>query len=63
MPPANRFEGKQKLLALGACPVVSLADAREAREGAKRLLAKGLDIGFSLIVTCGNVPARGGTRG
>lgn len=40
---AYRFEGKQKLLALGAYPAVTLGDARLRREDAKRLLAKGLD--------------------
>lgn len=40
---AYRFHGKQKLLSLGAYPVVSLADAREARTNAKRLLSQGHD--------------------
>ncbi|MDE2463048.1 MAG: integrase arm-type DNA-binding domain-containing protein, partial [Alphaproteobacteria bacterium] len=40
---AYRFDGKQKLLALGAYPAVSLADARKARDDAKSLLAKGID--------------------
>jgi len=40
---AYRFGGKQKLLALGAYPTVSLAEARQARDEAKRLLAKGVD--------------------
>lgn len=34
-----RFDGKQKTLALGVYPVVSLAQARERREDARRLLA------------------------
>lgn len=34
-----RFDGKQKTLALGVYPVVSLAQARERREAARRLLA------------------------
>jgi len=38
-----RFAGKQKLLALGAYPAVTLGDARTRRDDAKRLLAKGLD--------------------
>lgn len=38
-----RFALKQKLLALGAYPTVSLLDARRARDDAKRLLAKGID--------------------
>ena len=40
---AYRFGGKQKLLALGVYPMVSLADARQARDDAKRLLASGID--------------------
>jgi integrase len=40
---AYRFGGKQKLLALGVYPKVSLAQARQAREDAKRLLAEGTD--------------------
>lgn len=40
---AYRFDGKQKLLALGAYPAVSLAEARARRDGAKRLLATGID--------------------
>lgn len=40
---AYRFKGKQKLLAIGVYPTVSLAQAREARDEAKRLLAKGID--------------------
>jgi Arm DNA-binding domain len=40
---AYRFDGKQKLLALGVYPAVSLARARQAREDARRLLAEGLD--------------------
>ncbi|MCS0503380.1 integrase arm-type DNA-binding domain-containing protein [Ancylobacter sp. GSK1Z-4-2] len=35
---AYRFEGKQKLLAIGPYPLVSLSDARRARDDAKRLL-------------------------
>ena len=40
---AYRFDGKQKLLALGVYPTVPLARARQAREDAKHLLAEGLD--------------------
>ena len=40
---AYRFGGKQKLLALGVYPATSLADARHAREDAKRHLAAGVD--------------------
>jgi integrase len=38
-----RFAGKERLLALGAFPDVSLVGARDAREEARRLLAKGID--------------------
>ena len=37
------FGGKQKTLALGIYPTVSLADARAARDEAKRQLAEGTD--------------------
>ncbi|MGJ7508641.1 tyrosine-type recombinase/integrase [Variovorax sp. GT1P44] len=40
---AYRFEGKQKLMALGAYPHVGLAQAREARDAARKLLAQGVD--------------------
>lgn len=40
---AYRFDGKSKLLSFGEYPIVSLKDARERREDAKRLLAKGID--------------------
>lgn len=40
---AYRFDGKQKLLALGSYPLLSLAEARQARDEAKRLLMKGID--------------------
>ncbi len=42
---AYRYQGKQKLLALGSYPIVTLAKAREARDDAKRLLADGIDPG------------------
>src|SRR5262249_15849324 len=42
---AYRFRRKQKLLALGVYPTVSLARARQARDDAKRLLANGIDPG------------------
>ena len=38
-----RFDGKEKLLALGSYPDVSLADARKRRETARNLLAQGID--------------------
>jgi integrase len=40
---AYRFDGKQKLLALGQYPVISLADARIKRDAAKKLLSDGVD--------------------
>jgi integrase len=40
---AYRFDGKQKQIALGAYPQVTLADARERREAARKLLANGKD--------------------
>jgi integrase len=40
---AYRFARKQKVLSLGVYPIVSLADARLARDQAKTLLAKGVD--------------------
>lgn len=38
-----RFDGKQKTLALGVYPAVSLADARARRDKARKLLAHGAD--------------------
>ena len=40
-----RFGGKEKKLALGAYPLVSLEAARQRREEAKKLLANGVDPG------------------
>jgi len=40
---AYRFDGKQKTLALGVYPTVSLDVARERREEARKLLADGID--------------------
>ena len=40
---AYRFGGKQKQLALGAYPTVTLAEARERRDAARKLLANGKD--------------------
>lgn len=40
---AYRFDGKQKTLALGTYPSVSLSQAREGRDEAKKLLASGID--------------------
>ncbi|MBN9222776.1 MAG: tyrosine-type recombinase/integrase [Mesorhizobium sp.] len=42
---AYRFDGKQKLLALGSYPLISLAEARQARDDAKRLMLAGIDPG------------------
>ncbi|HEY0665036.1 MAG TPA: integrase arm-type DNA-binding domain-containing protein [Gallionella sp.] len=42
---AYRFGGKQKTLALGVYPDVSLSDARERREQARKLLANDTDPG------------------
>jgi len=40
-----RFGGKEKLLSLGTYPDVSLRDARERRDSARKLLADGVDPG------------------
>jgi integrase len=40
-----RFGGKEKVLALGTYPEVSLADAREKRDTARKQLAAGIDPG------------------
>ena len=40
---AYRFDGKQKTMALGIYPAVSLAKARERRDKARNLLAAGTD--------------------
>ena len=40
---AYRFAGKQKSLSLGVFPDVGLADARERRAAARKLLAAGKD--------------------
>jgi integrase len=40
---AYRFTGKQKTLALGMYPTIMLAEARNGREEAKKLLARGID--------------------
>jgi integrase len=41
-----RHEGKEKLLSLGAYPAVSLKDARELRDEARKLIASGKDPSF-----------------
>lgn len=38
-----RFEGKEKLLALGTYPSTGLADARDKRDAARKLLQAGID--------------------
>lgn len=40
---AYRFDGKQKTVSLGAYPLVSLAEARMARDEHKKLLVRGID--------------------
>ena len=40
---AYRFGGKQKLLAMGRWPEISLKEARERRDEARKLLAHGID--------------------
>lgn len=40
-----RFGGREKLLSFGAYPQISLADARQRREEARELIAKGIDPG------------------
>jgi hypothetical protein len=40
---AYRFAGVQKTLAIGVYPEVGLKDARHAREGARKILARGQD--------------------
>lgn len=38
-----RFEGKAKMLGLGTYPAITLAQARERRDAARKLLAQGVD--------------------
>jgi hypothetical protein len=40
---AYRFNEKQRTLALGVYPAISLSEAREARDAAKKLLAASID--------------------
>jgi hypothetical protein len=40
-----RFAGRRKTLALGVCPDVKLAEAREKRDDARKMIAKGIDPG------------------
>lgn len=46
-----RFNSKQKTLALGVYPEVSLKEAREKRDEARRLLAEGIDPGEHRKIT------------
>jgi hypothetical protein len=56
---AYRFDGKQKTLAFGSYPAVSLAEARQRREAAKKLLASELELWSckrsvkGVLLTCG----------
>lgn len=40
------FSGKEKILALGVYPVISLSEARDKREAAKKLIANSIDPGI-----------------
>lgn len=40
---AYEFEGREKLMSLGKYPIVTLADARDRRDQARKLLANGID--------------------
>ena len=40
-----RFVGKRRTLAFGVYPIVTLSDARERRQEARRLLAENIDPG------------------
>ena len=51
---AYRFEKKQKTLAFGAYPTVSLAEARSKRDAAKKALAAGKDPGVRTKEAGGN---------
>jgi hypothetical protein len=42
---AYRFQGKQKTLAIGVYPAVSLLEGRKRRDGAREKLALGIDPG------------------
>jgi integrase len=44
---AYRYAGKQKTLAIGAYPTITLEEARDARAAAKKLLAVGTDPGVA----------------
>ncbi|MFT4507352.1 tyrosine-type recombinase/integrase [Caballeronia sp. 15711] len=55
-----RFEGKEKLLALGTYPDVSLKNARESRDDARRQLAAGNDPGQARKASKAAATARAG---
>ena len=38
-----RFGGKEKLISIGTYPEISLADARQRRDDARKLVANGVD--------------------
>lgn len=40
---AYRLAGKEKTLSFGACPTIELAEAREQRDDAKKLLREGIN--------------------
>lgn len=51
---AYRFGGKQKALAIGAYPALSLAEARERRDAQRKLLAVGRDPSVEKAVSAAN---------
>lgn len=60
-----RFEGRQKMLTFGAYPYVTLLEAREKRDAAKTLLAKGIDPGerpHAMQSACATPPTRSDLR-
>jgi hypothetical protein len=57
-----RFGGKQKTLALGAYPTVTLAEACERRDAARKLLANGVDPGVQRRLDKIAAAAGGNTR-
>jgi integrase len=51
-----RFGGKEKRLALGVYPSITLAEARQRRDEARRLLAQGIDPGEHRKLTKNTLP-------
>lgn len=47
-----RFDGKQKMLALGVYPEITLADTGTRRNEARKLLANGVDPGEGDYAVC-----------